>query len=309
MYHVFLSHISEESRLSEILKEWIESTFSGQCNVFVSSSKDDISAGEKWLDQIDTALKSAKIALVLCSLKSLNRPWINFETGCAWSRKIHIIPICHSSLKKEKLPQPLAQFQALEIENKEFSKLLIGGIAKILNFNKLPRISYDHMTKEIKEAEMAIGQIDSGSNVSSQIKESISEDVIDKENRLKTTTKKIGKAKKDTVAARIVFAKELDSKNNPVNTTSIFSIVDHQAYFYIYWFDLIPFKEYLVTWRLYDENGELMTMRKLEINPEKSNWQTWSRYTFDRNIDKPGKWNIIVKLNNEDVVSKTFEVK
>ena len=55
--NVFISHISEEAHIAKVLKEWIESSFLGQCDVFVSSDKEDIPAGSKWLDQIDTALE------------------------------------------------------------------------------------------------------------------------------------------------------------------------------------------------------------------------------------------------------------
>ncbi|HYR02507.1 MAG TPA: toll/interleukin-1 receptor domain-containing protein, partial [Syntrophobacteria bacterium] len=81
---VFISHISEEAPLAHVLKDWIESSFAGQCDVFVSSDKDDIPAGSKWLEEIESALGSASALIVLCSPSSLSRPWISFETGCGW---------------------------------------------------------------------------------------------------------------------------------------------------------------------------------------------------------------------------------
>jgi hypothetical protein len=56
---LFISHISEEASLALVLKDWIESSFAGQCQVFVSSDKDDIPAGSRWLDEIDKALVGA----------------------------------------------------------------------------------------------------------------------------------------------------------------------------------------------------------------------------------------------------------
>ena len=51
-------------------------------------------AGSKWLEEIDQALAAAVVLLVLCSPASLRRPWINFETGCGWIKRVP----CHSYL-------------------------------------------------------------------------------------------------------------------------------------------------------------------------------------------------------------------
>ena len=78
MMKIFISHISEEAPIALVLKNWIESSFIGQCDVFVSSDLDDIPAGSKWLKKIEQALDSAVVIVVLCSPLSLLKPWINF---------------------------------------------------------------------------------------------------------------------------------------------------------------------------------------------------------------------------------------
>lgn len=149
---VFISHISEEAALATVLKDWIESSFVGQCNVFVSSDRDDIPAGSKWVEEIDKALEEAVTLLVLCSPTSLSRPWINFETGCGWIKRVPIVPICHSGQKKGTLPAPLSLFQALELEDQDFTEHLLSGLAKYLGFSKIPRIDQAAMKKELVEA-------------------------------------------------------------------------------------------------------------------------------------------------------------
>lgn len=149
---IFISHIHEESKLALVLKDWTESTFAGQCDVFVSSDADDIPAGSKWLDQIDSALGDSKVFITMCSPNSIIRPWINFETGCAWIKQTPIIPICHSGLSKSNLPQPLSMFQALDLEEEGFSGLLFGALGKHLGVSKLPRIAFDEMLAELKHA-------------------------------------------------------------------------------------------------------------------------------------------------------------
>jgi len=156
MKPIFISHINEEAPLASALKEWLESTFPGICNVFVSSDPSDLPAGTKWLDRIDSALRDAEILLVLCSRASLPRPWINFETGCAWMKKISIIPICHTGITVSTLPSPLSEFQALNLESNEFSKQLIESVGRQLGLSKVPKIDIRAMRRSLAAAQKSI---------------------------------------------------------------------------------------------------------------------------------------------------------
>lgn len=153
---IFISHITGEVSIASVMKEWIESSFVGQCDVFVSSDKDDIPAGTKWLEEIDKALEDAVALIVLCSPASLSRPWINFETGCGWIKRVPVIPICHSGQKKGALPPPISMFQALELEDKSFVNDLLSSLAKHLGFSKIPRIDESCMKKELVAATAAV---------------------------------------------------------------------------------------------------------------------------------------------------------
>ena len=88
---VFISHIAEEAALASVLKDWIESTFLGQVDVFVSGH--DISSGEQWFRRLGEELTDAKAMLVLCSKRSVSRPWINFEAGAGHVKGVPVIPI------------------------------------------------------------------------------------------------------------------------------------------------------------------------------------------------------------------------
>lgn len=147
---IFISHISAEKPIALILKEWLESTFSaGNCKVFVSSDSDDIPPGSKWFDEIEKALEITQIMIILCSSYSISRPWINFEAGCSWIKQIPIIPICHSGISKSTLPEPLRRFQALDLANSSFSKNLTAAISKHFGLEKIPKIDFKLMNKEI----------------------------------------------------------------------------------------------------------------------------------------------------------------
>ena len=155
--NIFISHISEETSITEILKDWIESSFLSQCEVFASSDKADLS-GNKWISEIDQALDSAMTFLVLFSPTSVKRPWVNVQTGWGWIKGLPIIPICHSGLKKDDLPRRISTLQALEINSDGFVSELFTTLAKHLGFAKFPRIDQDAMVRELTAAVGAISE-------------------------------------------------------------------------------------------------------------------------------------------------------
>ncbi len=148
---IFLSHISEEAKIALAFKEWIESIFIGIHEVFVSSDIKDLPAGSRWLENIESALDNSKILIVLCSPKSIKRTWINFEAGCGWIKKIPVIPVCHSGLKINTLPMPLSSFQALDMDDEEFSHKLFSTLSKYLDIKK-PRAAFSEMMVELSKA-------------------------------------------------------------------------------------------------------------------------------------------------------------
>jgi hypothetical protein len=149
---VFVSHIHEEAKLALVLKDWIESTFAGQIQVFASSDIKDIPAGSQWLSEIDSALTSSALFVMLCSPTSISRSWINFEAGCAWMKKVPLMPICHSGLSKNNLPSPLSIFQALEIGSNEFVDSFLESLRVQFKIPKLPRIDKKTMYQEVLQA-------------------------------------------------------------------------------------------------------------------------------------------------------------
>jgi hypothetical protein len=128
---LFLSHVSNESPLAVVLKERIEKAFDGQFEIFVSSTIVDLPAGTEWLKSLEKALAEADALIVLCSRHSVTKPWVMFESGGAWVKKIPIIPICHSGQKKNTLPSPLSFFQGLEVVSPQFVHDLLKSLSKL----------------------------------------------------------------------------------------------------------------------------------------------------------------------------------
>lgn len=146
----FISHISEEKNLALVFKKWIESTFLGQISVFVSS--ESIPAGNKWREDITSALNESKLLIILYSPLSKTRPWISFEAGCGWIKDIPIIPICHSNLQLEQIGEPISSFQGIEIDDRDFTKKFFGAIAKHAGFSKSPKIDGKQFLSEINKS-------------------------------------------------------------------------------------------------------------------------------------------------------------
>lgn len=149
---IFISHITEEKDLALSFKKLIESSFLGMIEVFVSSDENSIALGERWLDNISSSLKKCKIELILCSPKSIKRPWINFEAGAGWVREISVIPLCHSGMKPSNLPMPLNLLQAIEISSISNLKLLFPVIAQAIG-SAIPNVDFTDFIAQAKELE------------------------------------------------------------------------------------------------------------------------------------------------------------
>ena len=149
---IFISHISTEAPLALVIKDWIETTFTGNIDVFVSSDNDNIPIGSKWLDEISSALSECKILIILCSPAAMTRPWIHFEAGCGWVKQIPVMTICHSGLSKSKLPSPLSALQGKDITDESFSTDFFESLKIYLDVKKLPKIDHQAFQNDIDSA-------------------------------------------------------------------------------------------------------------------------------------------------------------
>lgn len=149
---VFISHITEEKDLAIKLKELIENSFLGMIEVFVSSDETSISAGSRWLDNITDSLSNCAVELIICSPKSVTRPWINFEAGAGWVREIPVIPLCHSGMEPVKLPIPLNLLQAAKMSEIPSLKSILPILANAIG-SKIPNIDLSNFVEDVKEFE------------------------------------------------------------------------------------------------------------------------------------------------------------
>jgi len=141
-FGIFVSHITEEAHLARGIKHHLETAIAG-ARVFVSAA--DISLGDDWRTSLTEALNQSRALVVLCSARSIRRPWINFESGSGWLRGVRVIPVCHSGLRKADLPDPLRAFQVLELVDGDDCRKLVASVGAELELAVASEYPYDDM--------------------------------------------------------------------------------------------------------------------------------------------------------------------
>ena len=145
---IFLSHVTPEARLADIVEGHVLRDFIGLARVFASSDQGSILAGSKWLDEMTSALKQANLHIVIASPDSVERKWINFEAGAAHVRGVPIIPLCHSGLTPAQLPVPLSESQGLVLSGDSGFRGFYVAIARALG-SDLPNVDYAEYGREV----------------------------------------------------------------------------------------------------------------------------------------------------------------
>jgi hypothetical protein len=129
---VFLSHAAKDQEIAIYLKKIIEGAIPGS-DVFVSSDTEDLRPGDEWVKRIRENLRDANVLLLLASERGLNRPWVWYETGSAWSREIRMVPCCLGRVRKNGLSAPFSSYQALNVDEGPDFKSLLTEIGRELS--------------------------------------------------------------------------------------------------------------------------------------------------------------------------------
>src|ERR1035438_1515118 len=112
---VFISHITQETPVAIVLQKYLRLAFGDDFRVFVSSDAKSIGGGKKWYTHIIENLRVSEVVLVLVSLESKGREWINFEAGFGEGLESLVVPIGINQLSLGQLSFPLAGLQARSI--------------------------------------------------------------------------------------------------------------------------------------------------------------------------------------------------
>ena len=120
MAQVFISFVHEDEQVASAVQSLIKQELKLGDDVFLSSDQSQMFAGDLWLDKIRQSLAGARVVVLLLSRRSINRPWVNFESGAAWLTNKTIVPCCFGLMNKEHLPHPYSSIHALDLRAQAF---------------------------------------------------------------------------------------------------------------------------------------------------------------------------------------------
>jgi len=117
MARLFVSFVHEDEKVAKAVQGLLQTELNLGKEVFLSSDKSLIYAGDFWLEKIKEALLAAEIVILMLSQRSVARPWVNFEAGAAWLADKKLIPVCYGNLSKDALRHPYSAIQALNLQS------------------------------------------------------------------------------------------------------------------------------------------------------------------------------------------------
>jgi hypothetical protein len=137
--HIFISHFHKEGNIARAIKEELKRCFHSKVEVFLA---EEIPYGKNWLNAIREELKDIDLMLTLFSPKSMNRPWINIESGYGIMKGIDVIPVCCLGLNKTELSDAYRYINSIDIEKEnDIKRLLTESIAGRLEGKQLKNIN------------------------------------------------------------------------------------------------------------------------------------------------------------------------
>jgi TIR domain-containing protein len=85
-------HAAADRDLAILLRARIKDLVPG-VQVFLASKAGELPTGEDWLAYIHKNLKAATSFLLLLTPRSVDRHWVSYEAGVAWSRGCRRLPV------------------------------------------------------------------------------------------------------------------------------------------------------------------------------------------------------------------------
>jgi hypothetical protein len=128
---IFISHIADEKDAALAIQEMIEGIFL-HTEVYMSSSPVSNPAGAAWYDKMIEQLRDASAIIIVCSERSIDRPWVNFETGSGIIRNVPVIPLILSGLDISSIRIPFSLLQAKSASNEKDLVELINSLTAVL---------------------------------------------------------------------------------------------------------------------------------------------------------------------------------
>jgi hypothetical protein len=149
---VFLSFAHNDEAVGLAIRTLLNTELNlDEDSVFMWSEQAQPRAGRDWMDEIRNALDVVKVYVAVFSAVGLHRPWVNFEAGAAWLRRIPMIPCCLGQVDKGNLPPPYSRFHAVNLISEAYP--LVTAVARELRKPKPIGQMFYTLKKTRREAE------------------------------------------------------------------------------------------------------------------------------------------------------------
>lgn len=120
---VFISWSGDRSKaVAHVFKKHLEYVIQG-LPTFMSDK--DIASGTQWFQEISDKLRDATFGIVCVTPENLERPWLSFEAGALANQaeRSRVVPVVFG-MSKENLPSPLNGFNAVDLNEEGFLRLI-----------------------------------------------------------------------------------------------------------------------------------------------------------------------------------------
>ncbi len=155
---VFLSHAASDEHIALVLKADIERRLPNVV-VFCSSDPTDLPPGTKWSPGIQQALQESAILVLVASGRGLQRPWVWFECGTFWFSKRMIMPICLGDTRKNALPPPLSELQAINGDEPNGLKSAFDQIASATGAALSDSSDIEKLSEKLRDLDREAGVV------------------------------------------------------------------------------------------------------------------------------------------------------
>lgn len=124
---IFLSHASDDHTTADYLRGRLIDAVPDS-HVFLASRPGDIPVGADWLTTIKKELAASDAYMVLLTRASVQRPWVQFETGAAWMSDRTLVTVVAGPLEKQDVPMPLSSFQLYSLSVAEEARHVFDAL-------------------------------------------------------------------------------------------------------------------------------------------------------------------------------------
>jgi hypothetical protein len=131
------------------LKERFTKLTGSTIETFLSSDGQSIPFGRNWVHEIEVALERCEIMFVFVTPRSVSSPWLFFEAGYAYSRKVQVVPVAFLGADLASAPGPLARLQGFNAKNAGGLNNLVATVNRRLTFTHVEGFSdadFDRIT-------------------------------------------------------------------------------------------------------------------------------------------------------------------